>query len=269
VTIQKAKTRCIGVRRNVLDLHKSVDFYSNILDFELVSRRTDSASLRLGTTLVELSLASALRNGAPARVRSHDRSFRHLAIVVRDMNDAFARLTGEAVELISSGPQTLPQWNPGAGGIQALYFRDPSQHPLELIQFPENKGKAIWHRAGKRLFMGLDHTAIVVADTATSRAFYRKLGFEPVTESHNYGPEQEALTGVPGASVRISSLQTDSESLGLELIEYLEPKSGRAMPEDISPGHPLWSETLIATSAPDVIHRGKRRDPDGYGVDIR
>ena len=34
------------------------------------------------------------------------------------------------------GPQTLPDWNKNAAGIQAFYFRDPDGHFLEVLAFP-------------------------------------------------------------------------------------------------------------------------------------
>jgi catechol 2,3-dioxygenase-like lactoylglutathione lyase family enzyme len=259
--------RCIGIRRNVVDLEKSIHFYAKGLGFDLISERAEGAELRLGETLLELRPATASPNAPQDPVRSHDRSFRHLAIVVRDMAAAFERLLRCRAELISSGPQTLPSWNPTAGGIEALYFRDPSDHPLELIRFPAHKGRAIWRRSGQELFLGVDHTAIVVSDTEASLAFYAELGFERVAESHNYGPEQEALIGLPHAHVRITSLA--AEPLGLELLQYLSPSDGRSMPEDAGLGHLLWSDTLIATSAPDLVPIRTIRDPDGYGVDIR
>ncbi len=65
----------------------------------------------------------------------------------------------------SSGPQRLPDWNKNAGGIRAFYFRDPDGHPLEILQFPADKGNPKWHDANGRLFLGIDHTAIVISDT--------------------------------------------------------------------------------------------------------
>ena len=63
----------------------------------------------------------------------------------------------------SSGPQRLPDWNKNAGGIKAFYFKDPDEHPVEILQFPEGKGDPKWQRASDRLFLGIDHTAIVVS----------------------------------------------------------------------------------------------------------
>ena len=78
------------------------------------------------------------------------------------MATAYARLRAAGVTHASTGPQRLPDWNANAGGIQAFYFRDPDRHFLEILQFPAGKGREIWQR-NDRLFLGIDHTAIVVA----------------------------------------------------------------------------------------------------------
>ena len=78
-----------------------------------------------------------------------------------------------------------------AGGIRAFYFKDPDGHPLEILWFPEGKGDPKWQQPSDRLFLGIDHTAIVVSDTAQSLRCYRDtLGLRVAGESENYGPEQ-------------------------------------------------------------------------------
>jgi len=37
---------------------------------------------------------------------------------------------------VSSGRQRLPEWNQNAAGISAFYFKDPDEHPVEILQFP-------------------------------------------------------------------------------------------------------------------------------------
>src|SRR5437870_261646 len=81
-----------------------------------------------------------------------------------------ARLRENHVRFASSGPQRLPDWNTKAGGIRAFYFRDRDDHVLEVLQFPPGKSEARWHSTD-RLFLGIDHTAIVVSDTDRSVAF--------------------------------------------------------------------------------------------------
>ena len=54
---------------------------------------------------------------------------------VSDMARADRHLRHQGVNQTSLTPQTLPDWNPVAGGIQSLYFTDPDGHNLALIHF--------------------------------------------------------------------------------------------------------------------------------------
>ena len=121
------------------------------------------------------------------------------------MDRAYKLLRGNKVKHASTGPQRLPEWNKNAAGIQAFYFRDPDGHFLEVLAFPPDKGAAKWHEQNGRLFLGIDHTAIVISDTDASLRFYRDvLGLKVVGESENHGPEQERLNNVFGARLRIT-----------------------------------------------------------------
>src|SRR5207247_8593719 len=102
--------------------------------------------------------------GFPPLSRGNDSWFQHVAIIVRDMDKADARLREHKVQHASTGPQRSPDWNKGAAGIRAFYFRDPDGHFLEILSFPPDKGLAKWH-ATDRLFLGIDHSAIAVGDT--------------------------------------------------------------------------------------------------------
>jgi catechol 2,3-dioxygenase-like lactoylglutathione lyase family enzyme len=166
----------------------------------------------------------------PADSRSYDHWFQHVAIVVRDMDQAYDHLRKNKVKHVSTGPQTLPDWNPNAGGIRAFYFQDPEDHVLEIIWFPAGKGDPKWQAATDKLFLGIDHTAIVVSDTDRSLAFYHDLlGFRVAGESENYGVEQEHLNQVFGARLRITGLRT-KHGPGVEFLEYITPPGGRAVP---------------------------------------
>ncbi len=135
----------------------------------------------------------------PPGSRSHDRWFQHVALIVSDMDRAYARLRRHRVEHASSGPQTLPDWNPVACGIRAFYFRDPDGHPLEILRLPPGRGDPKWHRPSDRLFLGIDHTANVVEDTEASLRFCRDtLGLTVAGSSENYGPEQDSDLGNRG-----------------------------------------------------------------------
>jgi catechol 2,3-dioxygenase-like lactoylglutathione lyase family enzyme len=300
-----------SVAITVSDADRAVDFYSHVLTFEKVAdrkvageeyghlfgvfgARIRAVRMRLGDEYIELLQFLAPR-GRPIAVdsRSNDRWFQHVAIIVRDMGVAYARLRSFHVEHASSGPQRLPDWNPNAGGIEAFYFRDPDGHNLEVLAFPSGKGLPKWHAPGEGLFLGIDHTAIVVADTQASLHFYHdSLGLRIVGASENYGTEQEHLNNVFGARVRITSLRA-AQGPGVELLEYLTPRTGRPMPSDTQ-ANDLWywqidmrapQPAAIAASLEEThagvvsspaleLHDGAlgwrnivlARDPDGHAV---
>jgi catechol 2,3-dioxygenase-like lactoylglutathione lyase family enzyme len=244
----------VGV--TVADMGRSLDFYQRVLGFKLLADREHSgdeqerlhgvfgarhrtARLALGEQRLDLTdyLAPEGRD-FPADSRSNDHWFQHVALVVSDMDRAYEHLRRHGVRHASTGPQTLPAWNRAAGGIRAFYFRDPDGHYLEAIWFPPGKADPAWQRpAGQSdsLFLGIDHTAIVVADTEKSLAFYRDtLGMKVVGESENHGPEQERLNNVFGARLRITSLRAaDGKPPGVEFLEYLSPSDGRPSPGDL------------------------------------
>src|SRR5262249_40381787 len=169
----------------VSDVDASVEFFSKVLSFEKVSEtevtgaeyehlqgvfglRMRVVRMRLGEEFIELTEYLAPR-GRPIPVdsRSNDRWFQHIAIITSDMERAYQWLRKNKVEHASTGPQRLPDWNKNAGGIRAFYFKDLDGHALEILQFPEDKGDEKWRRLAKqdtdKLFLGIDHTAIVVS----------------------------------------------------------------------------------------------------------
>ena len=99
----------------------------------------------------------------------------------------------------------------------------------------------------KDMFLGIDHTAIVVADTDASLRFYRDLlGLRVAGTSENWGPEQERLNGVFGARLRITTLRA-ARGPGIELLEYRTPRDGRARPGDARANDLLfWQTDLVA-----------------------
>jgi len=234
-----------AVGMTVSDMDRSVAFFTDVLTFEKISDvelageeyerlqgvfglRMRVVRLRLGSEQIELTEYLAPRGRRiPEDSRSNDRWFQHVAIIVSNMDAAYARLRQHHIEHASPEPQRLPDWNPNAGGIKAFYFKDPDGHPLEILQFPDGKGDPKWHAASNRLFLGIDHTAIVVDETARSLAFYRDvLGLTVAGESTNYGPEQERLNNVFGARLHITGLRA-AAGPGIEFLEYLTPRNGR------------------------------------------
>lgn len=261
----RVEVQAVGpIGMTVSDMERSVAFYSRALGFEKVSDievagseyerltgvfgvRMRVVRMKLGDEQIELSEFRAPRGRPiPADSASNDRWFQHIAIIVSDMDHAYAWLRANHVEHASPGPQRLPDWNPKAGGIRAFYFKDPDGHPLEILQFPEGKGDPRWHGRADRLFLGIDHTAIVVLDTDASLRFYRDLlGLRVVGESENWGPEQERLNNVSGARLRITTLRASSGP-GVELLEYLAPRSGRAVPADTRANDLVHWHTMMA-----------------------
>ena len=218
----------------------------------LLGERTRAVRMRLGAEALELTeYAEPKGRPYPADTRSNDRWFQHAAIIVSNMDRAYARLRDNHVEHASTAPQRLPDWNPNAGGIRAFYFRDPDRHFLEILQFPPGKGDTKWHRPSDRLFLGIDHTAIVVFNTDDSLKFYRDgLGLRVAGESDNYGIEQERLSNVAGAHVRITSLRA-AAGPGIELLEYLAPRDGRSTPADLRVNDIASWETTLSVEALD------------------
>src|SRR5437016_11087082 len=301
----------IGI--TVSDMERAVDFYSKVLTFEKVSDtefagenyehlegvfglRMRVVRMRLGDESIELTEYLAPK-GRPIPVdsRSNDRWFQHIAIIVSDMDKAYAWLRRNQVEYASSGPQRLPDWNSKAAGISAFYFKDPDAHPVEVLQFPPDKGLDKWHRSTNQLFLGIDHTAIVVWDTDASIKFYRDLlGMHVAGESENYGTEQEHLNNVFGAHLRITALRGLSGP-GIELLEYLAPRDGRPFPSDEQARDVVHRQTVLLTRGADAAARQLQsnrvnfvssgvvanqtgqlgfskallvRDPDGHAVEI-
>jgi catechol 2,3-dioxygenase-like lactoylglutathione lyase family enzyme len=217
--------------------------------------------MRLGSEEIDLvEFLAPEGRPIPLEARSNDRTFQHIAIIVSDMKAAYSRLREHRVRHASSGPQRLPDWNPNAGGIEAFYFKDPDGHALEVLAFPAGKGDPRWQAKG-RLFLGVDHTAIVVSDTEASLRFYRDtLGLRVAGESENFGPEQEHLNAVFGARLRITALRSGSGP-GIEFLEYLAPSGGRPRPLDLRANDlAAWQTRLRVrdAAAAEVVLRNAR-----------
>ena len=254
-----------SVGMTVSDMDRAVRFYTEVLPFtveydtELTGRpweqlhgvfgaRVRVVGLRLGDERLELTEYLAPKGRPyPADTRGNDRWFQHVAIIVSDMARAYAYLRERGVAHASTGPQRLPDWNPGAGGIEAFYFKDPDGHFLEILAFPPGKGDARWHRKDA-LFLGLDHTAITVGDTDLALAFYRdRLGLSVAGEGENHGVEQEHLNNVFGVRLRITTLRAP-RGTGVELLEYRAPRDGRPAPLDLKANDLAhWQITMAAS----------------------
>jgi catechol 2,3-dioxygenase-like lactoylglutathione lyase family enzyme len=254
-----------SVGMTVSDLDRSVEFYSE-LGFHKVSEtelqgaefehlegvfgaRARIVRMQLGTEFLDLSqyLAPPGRP-IPADSQSNDLWFQHIAIVVRDMDQAFAKVRALKAQFVSTAPQTLPPSIPAAAGIQAFYFRDADGHNLELIHFPSGKGDPRWQQPSDKLFLGIDHTAIGISNTEASLRFYHDLvGMRKAGESENFGTEQEHLNQVFGAHLRITGMRAD-EGPGIEFLDYLTPRDGRPIPNNVHANDLVHWQTILVTS---------------------
>ncbi len=300
-----AAVREVGaIGLTVGDLDRALEFYTKELPFEKVSESKTApgaadellglsstqlriAELKLGDELI--TLTEHLTNkgrGIPSDSRSFDLWFQHVAIVVRDMDAAYGQLRRAKVKHVSTAPQTLPAWNKDASGIKAFYFRDPEDHVLEIIWFPPGKGDPRWQRPTTNLFLGIDHTAIVVSDTDKSLAFYRGLlGLNVAGESENHGVEQEHLNQVFGARLHITGLRAE-RGPGIEFLEYITPPGGHSLTADAKANDLVFWNTRLAVddvaklsaklhergvafvSKPSSAHSQIVRDPDGHAMQL-
>jgi catechol 2,3-dioxygenase-like lactoylglutathione lyase family enzyme len=260
---------------NVSSADTLAAFYTHVLDFSARSEENTAQAKRVLLALGEECVVLVEHRAARGRPiepgrRSNDLGFQHMAIVVRDMDIAYARVRAARVRQTSPEPQRIPDWNAAAAGIRAFYFRDPDGHDLELIWFPPGKGDARWQVPGERLFLGIDHTAITVADTPRSVAFYgERLGLRVAGASENHGPEQERLNGVFASRVRITGLRA-RRGIGIELLEYLSPADGRPAPDLLENDLAFWTTTLGVADPRSlgVADGAILRDPDGHALRI-
>ncbi len=263
-----------SVGMTVSDMDRSIEFYSQVLSFQKVSDvevlgteyeqlqglfgvRMRVVRMQLGSEFLELTeYLTPKGRPFPIDSRSNDRWFQHIAIVTRNMDEAYQRLRTFKVQHASTAPQTIPASNQAAAGIRAFYFRDPDGHYLETIYFPPGRGNPKWQKPTQDLFLGIDHTAIVVANTASSLEFYQDLlGLKVGGESMNDGNEQAHLNNVEGARLHITGLKSQAGP-GVEFLEYLEPHDGRSRPVDSKPNDLWhWQTTLVVKDVDAIAQR--------------
>ncbi len=276
ISAQSPKIAVESIGMTVSDMDRSVEFYSaltfqKVSDIEVLGEQYEHLEgvfgarmrivrMQLGNEYVDLTQYLAPPGRLiPADSRSNDLWFQHIAIVVRDMDQAFDKLRALKVQFVSTGPQTLPPSIKAAAGIKAFYFRDPDQHNLEIIYFPPGKGDSRWHEKTDKLFLGIDHTAIGIANTEASLYFYHDLlGFRKAGDSENFGTEQEHLNQVFGAHLQITGMRAASGP-GIEFLEYLTPRDGRSRPADVHANDIVHWQTMITTDDVDLMAK-KLRD---------
>jgi catechol 2,3-dioxygenase-like lactoylglutathione lyase family enzyme len=270
------------VGMTVANMEQSVKFYTEVLSFQKITDtevvgedweklqgvfglRLKIVQMQLGNEVISL-MEYLTPQGRPIPVdsRSNDRWFQHLAIVVTDMEQTYQHLRQHNIRHSSTSPQQLPEWNKKLGGVKAFYFKDPDGHNLELIQFPADKADDRWLQSSEQLFMGIDHSAVVVKDAEASFALYcDRFGLKLQLQAENYGTEFEHITCTFGSRVQVNSLKPPS-GIGFELLEYIAPTTGRDMPID-SQANDLWHyQTVIAVSDLETMAKQLRSAPCSF-----
>ncbi len=223
-------------------------------------------TLELGDQTVEIMQFDMPGRPYPRPLSPNDTTFQHFAIVVSGMDLALAQLQAapDWTPISSGGPQRLPQ---RSGGVTAFKFQDPDGHPLEFLEFPEHAVPPTWQeRSVRGIFLGIDHSAISVRDSAVSTAFYRSLGFSVTAQTFNHGMEQANLDGVPSPQVEVTALSVDATTPHLELLCYrsaVHPSPRVLSSNDVA-------ATRIALTADGLEHgvdtaqRLLVVDPDGH-----
>ncbi|AWN52502.1 VOC family protein [Methylobacterium sp. 17Sr1-1] len=244
--------------------------------------------LRLGDQRLDLVAVTPAGRPYPGDVPGFSPLFQHCAIIVADMAAAHARLSAHPGwrPISTDGPVRLPD---SSGGVTAFKFRDPEGHPLEFLAFPPAATPAAWRRPdASDPCLGLDHSAISVADTARSVAFYDSLGLRVASRSLNTGPEQASLDAVADPTVEVTGLGfPDGRPPHVELLCY---RGGPSRPaSDLAVNDVAATRLVIAMADEEVLaaacaaHAGRLvsggggprpgggadallRDPDGHLV---
>jgi catechol 2,3-dioxygenase-like lactoylglutathione lyase family enzyme len=252
-----------------------------------------ACELLIGGQRVDLvELASCPGASYPVGSTASDLWFQHFAVRVGDIDSAHeaVRRAGTFLPISRGGPIRLPE---SSGGVSAVKFRDFDGHPLELLQLHSEQEAASPATAfGVGGHPEIHHTALAVASTETSVAFYHRfLGFVPTSSTQNTGREQTALDDIEAASVTVTQLRGDPLGPALELLEYSvgsrRPSPTGTRARDIASTHCVISvpvldpilESLRSWTGPKVSVRlvgsgeGGRlvalADPDGHRLLLR
>jgi len=253
---------------SVANLGVAQRFYIDALGFRAVSSEVrqgeafyaviggDDASARvaviqLGEQTVELVQFANAGEAYPEPRAANDPWFQHFAIAVHNMDRAFAQLSQVGAQAISrEGPQRLP---PSTGDVTAYKFRDPDGHPLELSEAPDSAWSRQLHRPMDQPTLGIDHSALAVADLEASIAFYTEgLGLHLGPPSLNQGPEQARLDGLDDPVVDIATLTTAQAGPHLELLHYRCPKS-LATPKSFGVSDIAATRLVMQTANLDLV----------------
>jgi catechol 2,3-dioxygenase-like lactoylglutathione lyase family enzyme len=272
-----AVRRLAAITLVVSDVARLRAFYEAGLGFRCEQAGERAATLALGEQ--RLQLVAGDGQAYPQPRTAADPWFQHFAIVVADMQAAYAGLKEQPgfAPISDGGPQLLP---PSTGAITAFKFRDPDGHPLELSYFPPPvRGREWRDPAPGVVFQGMDHTALAVHDLDASLAFYRHvLGLQVGPKLTNTGPTQARLDGLDDPVVDIQILQPAGGGPHIELLAYRHPPSRPAPTlalNDIAATRTVLSVTGLDAILADaeVVTRDDGsaliRDPDGHLLQLQ
>ena len=220
----------------------------------------------LGREIIELLQFDRPGLPYPANSSASDLNFQHFAIVVDDIRQAYERLSAMSGwrAISTDGPQRLPV---EAGGVTAFKFRDPDGHPLELLAFPPRQVPSRWRaRNGSNPCLGIDHSAIGVADTARAVAFYERLGLRATARSLNIGPEQARLDGLREPRVEVTTISPPQATPHIELLCYrsiIHAGGLESRNNDIAASRLILEADDPAPTSRSAARRGVT-DPDGH-----
>jgi catechol 2,3-dioxygenase-like lactoylglutathione lyase family enzyme len=252
--------RIAAIRLLCPEPERTARFYEGAFDCQR-DRAVERIALHLGAQRIDLVPAAARPvDPAPANATT----FQHFAIVVSDMEAAYERLREVPgwSAISRAGPERLPA---ASAGVTAFKFRDCDGHPLELLAFRPDAVPPAWQGA-EGLFLGIDHTAITIAETERSIAFYGQLGFAPASRSLNHGPEQARLDAIDAPVLAVTGLRPPGGAPPhLELLCYRKPEPlCTTVPSDSVLATRIVLADIAEADEAGSEHEAIHTDPDGH-----
>ena len=211
-----------------------------------MTRRTH---MRLGDQEIALTAFDPPGQPYPPDSTSSDLWFQHLAIVVTDIDAARTHVceAAQVMPITEGGPIRLPC---ASSGVRAFKFRDGDGHPLELLEFHTESTPAPWRQQDRPdVFLGIDHTALAVADTKRTIDFFQSsFGLTPAMQTENISAEQSRLDAIVGARVTVSTLNPAEATPHLELLSY---ETGQRRPSTVAASNDI-AATYVVLQTPDL-----------------
>lgn len=228
-------------------------------------------TVAIGDQLIELSEFDHPGRPYPHDLSPYDVHFQHFAIVVADMKQALEQLSKVDgwTAISTAGPQHLPH---RSGDVTAFKFRDPEGHPLELLAFAAGTIPAHWrNRSHKELFLGIDHSAMSIADVQRSVAFYENLGLTTIARTLNHGLEQQRLDGVVDPYVDVIALAPATTTPHVELLCYRSHsrlQNPALRRNDVAATRLIFQAASRLGTSSDTADEYIIQDPDGHHLQI-